>query len=110
MTLTISADPVPLVRGADGVLRIGDTRVTLDTLIAAFQLGATAEEIAQRYSSLNLADVYAVIGFYLRHSADVDEYLKLRGQQALTTRKDNESRFDPAGVRARLLERQLSGS
>jgi uncharacterized protein (DUF433 family) len=46
---------------ADGAVRVAGTRVTLDTIVAAFDAGATAEEIAQHYSSISLADVYSVI-------------------------------------------------
>jgi uncharacterized protein (DUF433 family) len=66
MTLVIDSEPVPLAVDVEGVARVGGTRVTLDTLVAAFEQGATAEEIAQQYPSLGLADVYAVIGYYLR--------------------------------------------
>jgi uncharacterized protein (DUF433 family) len=45
--------------------------VTLDTIVAAFDAGATAEEIAQQYSSISLADVYSVITYYLRHQTEV---------------------------------------
>lgn len=106
MTLTIGAEPVPLVLDADGVVRIGDTRVTLDTLVSAFEEGATAEEIAHQYPSLQLADVYSVIGYYLRRRQDVDAYLHERQKQAGTIRAQNESRFDPQGVRARLIARR----
>jgi uncharacterized protein (DUF433 family) len=58
---TGTTEPVPLQTDADGVIRIGGTRVTLDTLAAAFDAGATAEEIVQQYPSLALADVYSVI-------------------------------------------------
>ena len=60
MTLVIDTEPVPVAVDADGVARVGGTRVTLDTLVAAFEQGATAEEIAQQYPSLGLADVYSV--------------------------------------------------
>jgi len=106
MTLTIGAEPVPLVLDADGVARIGGTRVTLDTLVGAFEEGATAEEIAHQYPSLKLADVYSVIGYYLRRRQDVDTYLRERQRQAGTIRAQNESRFDPQGVRARLMARR----
>jgi len=72
MILAPAPEVVPLVADAHGVVRVGNTRVTLDTVIAAFADGATAEEIAQQYPSLYLADVYSVIGYYLRHTADVD--------------------------------------
>jgi hypothetical protein len=57
-----------LVASEDGrVIRVKGTRVTLDTLIGAFKRGATPEEIVQGYTALSLAEVYAVITFYLRH-------------------------------------------
>ncbi len=106
MTLTITAAPPPLTIDADGVVRVANTRVTLDTVVAAFHHGATAEEIAQQYPSLTLADVYAVISYYLQQRAEIDAYLQQRREQAAHIRRDNESRFDPAGVRARLLARR----
>jgi uncharacterized protein (DUF433 family) len=87
-------------------MRVGNTRVTLDAIVSAFLEGATAEEIAQQYPSLDLADVYAVIGYYLRRCSDVEAYLQQRQQHAEKARKQNESRFDPQGVRARLLARR----
>jgi uncharacterized protein (DUF433 family) len=50
---------------ADGVMRISGTRVTLDSLLAVFNEGAIAEEIARQYPSISLGDVYQVIGYYL---------------------------------------------
>lgn len=67
MTLVVVAEPAPLQTNADGVVRVGKTRVTLDTVIAVFKQGSTAEEIVYRYPSLRLADVYAAIAFYLNH-------------------------------------------
>ena len=52
MVLAIAAEPAPLKITADNVVRIGNTRVTLDTVVAVFKQGATAEEIAYRYPSL----------------------------------------------------------
>ncbi len=106
MTLSVSTERIPLNTDADGVVRVGGTRVTLDTIVGAFEEGATAEEIAQQYSSLSLADVYAVIGYYLRRQTEVKEYLRQRRQQADEVRKQNEARFDPHGVRERLLARR----
>jgi uncharacterized protein (DUF433 family) len=106
MTLSITAAPPPLTVNADGVVRVGGTRVTLDTLVQAFQEGATAEEIAQQYPSLRLADIYTAIGYYLQHQAEVEEYLRRQRQEAAEVRRQNEARFDPNGVRARLLARR----
>jgi len=106
MTLIIEAEQIPLVMDAAGVIRIGETRVTLDTLISAFNEGATAEEIVQQYPSLRLGDVYAALGYYLRRRLDVEVYLRQRQTQGAEARKLNETRFDPQGVRDRLLARQ----
>jgi uncharacterized protein (DUF433 family) len=100
------SETIPLRTDSAGVIRIGRTRVTLDTVVSAFCDGATAEEIVQQYPSLNLADVYHVIGYYLRRTAEVDAYLQARRASAEALRTQNEARFDPKGVRARLLARQ----
>jgi uncharacterized protein (DUF433 family) len=106
MELEITAPPLPLQTDVDGVVRVGGTRVTLDTVVAAFNDGATAEEIVHQYPSLHLADVYAVIGYYLRQRSEVEAYLRQRQQQADGIRQQNEARFDPHGVRDRLLARR----
>ena len=61
--------------------------------------GATPETIAQQYPSLTLADVYAVIGYYLNHHPEIYAYLQQRDQAANRIRQGNESRFDPDGIR-----------
>ncbi|MFC1463880.1 MAG: DUF433 domain-containing protein [Candidatus Brachytrichaceae bacterium NZ_4S206] len=110
MTLTIATETVPLATDVDGVIRVGKTRVTLDTVISAFLDGATAEEITYQYPSLDLADVYSVIAYYLRRRAEVEDYLQRRQEQAEKIRQQNESRFDPTGIRERLLTRRASRS
>lgn len=106
ITLLIATEPIPLETDADGVVRVGGTRVTLDTVVAAFKEGATAEEIVYQYPSLSLADVYFVIGYYLQRRTDVEAYLRWRQRQANEARKQNEARFDPHGIRDRLLARR----
>jgi uncharacterized protein (DUF433 family) len=108
MGLSIAPEPLPLSRDADGVIRVGHTRVTLDTIVDTYCEGATADEIVQQYPSLELADVHAVIGYYLHHRSEVEMYLKDRQAQSEAVRRDNESRFDPAGARERLLARRAS--
>src|SRR5205085_1839470 len=99
MPLVVTAEPVPLVTDADGVVRVGSTRVTLDTVVAAFREGMTAEGIAEQYPSLRLADIYSVIGYFLGHREEVDSYLRDRQRVAAEVRRENETRFDPVGVR-----------
>ena len=98
-----ATEPIPLEEGADGVIRVRGTRITLDTVLAAFRDGATAEEIAQQYPSISLADVYQVIGYYLRHSSELEPYLTQRRENARATREVNESTWPPDGIRDRLL-------
>ncbi|MCX8049221.1 MAG: DUF433 domain-containing protein [Methylohalobius sp.] len=106
MTSMTATQTLPLTTEADGVVRVGKTRVTLDTVIAAFLDGATAEEIAQQYPALDLADIYSVIAYYLRQRGEVEAYLRQRQEQARGIRGQNEARFDPSGVRERLLARR----
>lgn len=102
-----ATETIPLEENADGILRVSGTRVTLDTIIYAFQDGATPEEIVQQYSSLSLADVYHVIGYYLRNRLGVEKYLQKREQEQLKVRQQNENLFDPQGIRDRLLNRRI---
>ena len=106
MTLTIVTETAPPVRDVKGVMYVGKTRVTLDTVIFAFLDGATAEEITHQYPSLDLADVYLVIAYYLRQHDEVDAYLQRRQQQAEKIREQNETRFAPSGISGRLLARR----
>lgn len=105
MNLTIHADPVPLRIDADGEVRIGGTRVLLDLVVQTFREGVAPETIVQMYSSLQLADVYGVIAYYLRHQTEVDNYLRQREQEAAQIRQQNLAHFPPDGVRERLLAR-----
>ena len=106
MTLVVTPQSPPLTTDADGVVRVGGTRVTLETVVGAFHDGATAEEIVQQYPSLALADVYAAIGYYLSHRQEVDDYLGLERERSDQVRQENERQFDPTGVRERLLARR----
>ncbi len=99
------ANPPPLETGADGVIRIVGTRVPLETVVTAFDAGATAEEIAQQYTSVGLASVYAVISYALDHRREVDEYV-MRREVAAQVKVDVEASLPPDGTRARLLARR----
>jgi uncharacterized protein (DUF433 family) len=89
-----------------GVIRVTGTRVSLDSILYAFLEGSTAEEIVQQYPSLQLADVYTIIGYYLQNRAELDDYLLKRKAQRAQPHKELESRYDLAGIRDRLLARR----
>ena len=103
------ATPPPLNEDADGVLRVAGTRVTLESIVAAYDMGATAEEISDRYPSVGLASIYEVIGYVLRHRPAVDEYLATQRRLAAEAHADVEKRFPSDGIRSRLLARRGGG-
>ena len=95
----------PPIREADGALRVGRTGVTLETVLWTFQQGAAPEDIKTQFPSLELADIYDVIAYYLRHREDVDEYLRQREQVYRGTTEQLKKEFPQDDVRARLLGR-----
>ena len=106
----LPAHPPPLKSDQDGVVRVGTTRVTLETVVGAFQNGCSPEEIVLKYSSLDLTDVYAVITYYLWHREEVGAYLQQRRKDAARLREKIEADYPPEGVRQRLLSSISSGS
>jgi uncharacterized protein (DUF433 family) len=110
MSITPATAEVPLATDSHGVVRVGGTRVTLDSVVGAFRAGATAEEIAQQFPTLALADVYQVIAYFLNHTAEVESYLAARQKEAGTLRREIEGRFDPRGMRARLIARRTAAA
>lgn len=97
---------VPLKTDSEGVVRVGETRVTLDTVIGTFKNGATSEEIVLQFPALELSDVYAVIGFYLKNQAAVEQYLSQQNADVENVRQKIEAQFPPTGIRQRLLQRR----
>ena len=107
MALTLHSDPIPLRVDEHGVVRVGNSQVLLDIVIREFNNGAEAEAIAHGYPTLDLADVYGVIAYYLRHRKDIDDYLHGRRQEAEKLRQEIEAR-QPSRLelRAKLLARK----
>jgi uncharacterized protein (DUF433 family) len=103
------ARPPPLLAEPDGVVRVSGTRVSLETVVAAFDAGATAEEIVQRYPSLELAAVYSVIAYVLNNRAEVDAYVGARRKEARALQAEIEAQLPSHGFRDRLLARRPSG-
>jgi uncharacterized protein (DUF433 family) len=91
MTPTIQTDPVPLRTDETGTLRVGNSRITLDVLVREYEEGADPEGIVRGYPTLNLADVYGAIAYYLRHKAELDEYLRRRREEATRLRQEIEA-------------------
>jgi uncharacterized protein (DUF433 family) len=110
MSTSLAADPNCLKFDEQGVLRVGGTRVTFDTVILAYFDGASPEEIAIRYDSLELADVHATIAYYLRHREEMDRYLQQRQVERERVREEVTRRQGVQAVRERLTRRNAQGS
>lgn len=107
MNMPIQAVAVPLFEDEQGGLRVTGTRVLLERIVHAFADGATPKGIVQSYDTLQLADVYAVLTWYLRHKAEVEDYLRRRAAEAETIRRTIEAKQpDRAELRARLMARR----
>jgi len=102
----IMPEAPPLRVDEHEVIRVGRTRVTLDTLVAAFDRGDTPEEIARNYDALSLGEVYQAIGYYLGHQAEVNAYLERRQSSRAAGQEQAESQHNPSGIRQRLLARR----
>lgn len=106
MSVVVSTSEVKLTETEAGVLRVGDSRVSLDTVIIAFSQGATPEQIVEDYDSLELAEVYAVVSYYLQNREKVEDYLARRKTQRNDLRRQIESRTSPQHIRETLLARR----
>jgi uncharacterized protein (DUF433 family) len=101
-SLALERETPPLHQDASGVIRVGQTRVTLESVISLFEQGASAEEIALRYDVLDLHDIYATLSYYLGHRQQTNEYLNRVRQASVGARRDAERRSPAAQIRERL--------
>jgi len=51
------------------------TRISLDSVVYAFQSRLSPESIVQSFPLLTLEQVYGVVAFYLANRAEIDAYL-----------------------------------
>ncbi|HWS86423.1 MAG TPA: DUF433 domain-containing protein [Pyrinomonadaceae bacterium] len=110
MTTLETTQALPLRLTEDGTIRVADSRVSLDSVVHHYKLGASAEQIAQKFPALDLADVYAAITYYLGNEETVEEYLRRQGAKGDKVREGIESnpqyQKTSAELRARLLARR----
>jgi len=100
---------MPFVVTEHGTIRIKGSRVSLDSIIHHFKLGATAEQIVQSFPSLSLCNVYSSIAYYRTHRQEIEEYLKEQETAADAVQEQLESNPDYqaeiAELRSRILGR-----
>lgn len=91
-----------------GVWRIRGTRVSVDSVIYAFDEGASPEEIIWRFDTLDLKKAYAVINYYLHNREKVDKYLADGEKTKRKIRHKLDKEFPTVGLREKLIARRKS--
>lgn len=84
--------------------------MALDSLVAVFDRGATAEEIAQSFPTVGLGDIYSILSYVVLRRADVDAYLARRAGEEDEERDRAEQRWPSAGLRAVLTARRAGAT
>src|SRR5258708_9681416 len=80
--LPLHADHPPLRVDERGAVRVGNSRISLDLVVEQYENGMAPEDIVRAYDTLLLADVHAVIAYYLPHRDEVTAYLMRRAEEA----------------------------
>ena len=60
----------------EGVWKVCGSRVSLDSVLAAYLSGLSPEGIQEAFPSLSLEAIHGCLAFYLRNRADLDAYLQ----------------------------------
>lgn len=99
-------------READGALYVAGSRISIESLIAAFRDGESPESIQEAYEVLSLEQVYGAITWCLAHPAEVDEYMRHQDQLWQKAREQSERDSGPflARLRRAKAESQLRRS
>jgi uncharacterized protein (DUF433 family) len=91
-----------------GVMRVGATRVMLDSVVSGFEQGCSPEAIRQQFPALSLEEVYGSIAYFLCNQEEVSIYL----QQQNVLWKEWQARCEqqPAPVVERLRAMRRGGA
>jgi uncharacterized protein (DUF433 family) len=94
MSVAMPLEPiaVPLAPNANGTLYVRDTGVRLERIIYAYKAGHSPADIVDMFDALRLADVFAVICYYLDHQEEVDGYMEEYERESMAIRKKIEAR------------------
>ena len=81
----------PLRTDQDGVIRVGNTRVTLMTIADSYRGNESPEQIHEGFPTVALEVIQLVIDFYLKHREEVDEYIHQIEEEAERWRREYEA-------------------
>src|SRR5438128_12022502 len=103
--LPLPAERPPLRLDEGGAVRVGNGRISLDLIVEQYENGMTPEDMVRAYDTLVLAEIYAVIAYYLQNRDAVRAYLSRRKAEAEALRARIEAER-PHVSRDELLARQ----
>lgn len=108
LTFVRSAPPfeAPIAWDEHGVARVGSTRVHLEWVVWPYKDGLAPDRIARDLPTLDLADIHAVIAYYLRNTEEVEAYLRATLAEEARARDQREAAPEPEPTRATLLARR----
>ena len=107
MSVSVGTIPKPVRLVEGGTLRVGKTRVSLDSVVYAYNRGEDAAEIQRDFDTLSLAEIHAAISYYLHHKNVVDKYLADRS--ADFERRRSEDRARPNHITREMLLARKNG-
>ena len=95
------------VEERDGGYYIAGTRISLDSIVHAFQDGESPEGILRSFPMAGpLVRIYGAITFYLENKEKVEEYLRAQEQRWDTLRRERPKSEDPLTKRLREAKQQ----
>ncbi len=106
MASIVSTIPKPVRVDEGGGLKVGKTRVSLDSVVYAYNRREDAAEIQRNFDTLSLAEIHAAIAYYLHNKAKVDAYLRRNEIDYEKKRAQNRIDFPHGLTREKLLERK----
>jgi uncharacterized protein (DUF433 family) len=89
---------------AHGALRVGESDISLDSVVHAFDEGHSPESIMEQYPALTLAEVYGAITFYLTNREEVRQYLARQDRLWEELRRKAGENPSPVAQRLRALK------
>jgi uncharacterized protein (DUF433 family) len=95
------------VREIDGIYRVGEADISLDSVVIAFKSGYSPETIRSQFPVLSLAEVYGAIAYYLENREEIERYLERQAKLWEELRRQND--LNPSPVIQRLRELRRNG-
>jgi uncharacterized protein (DUF433 family) len=86
-------------------IRVKGHRIDIQTILFDYLDGLTPEEIALRYPTLSLEEIYATLTYYWHKQTEIDAYLQAAEAHEACMRREQELNPPPVVQRLRELAR-----